>query len=194
MRSEVSKSTALGTEISSAMAEGRLVTDSVANELAAQTLNELHRNQTKVVILDGYPRTVNQAIFLVKTFPHIKFSAIHIMLERWVAIQKTLGRQSCKTCGGSFNSSDIRTDGFFMPAIVPNSVTCSRGELCNPVFLKRSDDTLELAEVRYSEFLTKTAPLLDWYGTRSILTNFEVKKGIADADSLQEIMNKLVAD
>jgi adenylate kinase len=188
MRKEIGKQTALGADISFAVAEGRLVPDKLANELVKKILNEYQQQKKKVIILDGYPRTINQAEYLTENFPAMDFSAVHIMLERWVAIQKTLGRQSCINCGGSFNSSDIRTHGFFMPALVPNPATCPLKERCNPVFEKRSDDTRELAEVRYNEYLLKTSPLLEWYGSRNLLKSFEVKKGIADVDLLLKTM------
>jgi adenylate kinase family enzyme len=41
----------------------------------------------------GYPRTINQAIAFKEVFPNLDFCAVHIRLERWVAIEKTLGRQ-----------------------------------------------------------------------------------------------------
>ena len=188
MRKEIGKQTPLGADIGVAVAEGRLVPDKLANQLVKEILNEYQQQRKNVVILDGYPRTINQAEYLTENFPTMDFSAVHIMLERWVAIQKTLGRQSCVNCGGSFNSSDIRTHGFFMPALVPNPATCPLKERCNPIFEKRSDDTRELAEVRYNEYLLKTSPLLEWYGGRNLLKSFEVKKGIADVDLLLEMM------
>ena len=173
------------------MAEGRLVSDHLANKIAMQGLTEQRAKNINVVILDGYPRTISQAEHLLENLSGVEFSAVHIMLERWVAIHKTLGRQTCKNCGGSFNSSDIRTHGFFMPALVPIPEKCPLKELCNPVFEKRADDTRETAEIRYEEYLEKTTPLLDFYRERNILTNFDVKKGIADVELLMEAMHIL---
>ena len=185
----MAKHTSLGSSISAAMAEGRLVSDHLANKIAMQGLTEHRAKNVNVVILDGYPRTISQAEYLLDNLSGVDFSAVHIMLDRWVAIQKTLGRQTCKNCGGSFNSSDIRTHGFYMPALVPDPAKCPLQERCNPVFEKRSDDTLETAEIRYEEYLSKTTPLLDFYEKRKILTNFDVKKGIADVELLMEAMN-----
>ena len=192
MRTEITRNTDLGLAISSSMEGGRLVPDNLANDLAIKSLNEFQAKNTTAVILDGYPRTINQAVYFKGKFPLLDFSAVHIMLEKWVAIEKTLGRQSCKTCGGSFNSADIMTDGFCMPAIIPDKKTCSFGTNCNPILEKRADDTRETSEIRYNEFLTKTAPLLGWYEERGILKSFEVKRGIADVDKLIALMNKSV--
>ena len=185
------KKSPLGSSISAAMAEGRLVSDHLVNKIAMQGLTEQRAKNINVVILDGYPRTISQAEHLLENLSGVEFSAVHIMLERWVAIHKTLGRQTCKNCGGSFNSSDIRTHGFFMPALVPIPEKCPLKELCNPVFEKRADDTRETAEIRYEEYLEKTTPLLDFYRERNILTNFDVKKGIADVELLMEAMHIL---
>ena len=190
MRAEIKKKTDLGKAISSAMSEGRLVSDDLANDLAIQSINDLQAKNVPAVILDGYPRTINQAIHFKEKFPHLDFQAVHIILEKWVAIEKTLGRQNCKTCGGSFNSADVLSDGYCMPAIVPNAATCPLGINCNPILEKREDDTRETVEFRFNEFITKTSPLLDWYEERGILKSFRVKKGLADVGMLTDLMNE----
>jgi adenylate kinase family enzyme len=61
-----------------------------------QTVISLQFDKKKIIIFSlllGYPRTINQAVAFKETFPNLDFSAVHIMLERWVAIEKTLGRQ-----------------------------------------------------------------------------------------------------
>lgn len=55
---------------------------------------------------------------------------------------------------------------------------------------KRQDDTKEIAEIRYSEYLEKTLPLLTWYEEKKLLKKFDVKKGMADADRLIDIMKE----
>lgn len=71
----------------------------------------------KTVILDGYPRTVSQAQSLTKT--GIKFTAVDINLERSIAVDKLLSRVNCSKCGKGFNTSEIMTDGYVMPALLP---------------------------------------------------------------------------
>ena len=53
---------------------------------------------------------------------------------------------------------------------------------------KRSDDTREVLEVRYNEFIEKSAPMLNFYRENGMLHTFQVKRGMADTDDLFQLM------
>jgi adenylate kinase len=136
-------------ELQSYMKNGSLVPDEVADKMAFQAIKSL--GSANAFILDGYPRTMNQAAALetVASSMSLKTNtskpntiyywyAIHIKLEKWVAVEKMLARVTCKNCGGNFNVADILTDGYHMPAILPDRSKCRIGYLkCNPELVKR---------------------------------------------------------
>jgi adenylate kinase len=65
-RKEISSGSPLGTSIRDILAHGKLVSDDVTNEVfESQVLQLLQSLQPNVLLLDGYPRTENQARFLV---------------------------------------------------------------------------------------------------------------------------------
>ena len=131
------------------MNAGKLVSDETVNQIVLDALSSKNKDG---FILDGYPRTIEQAKFLHQHFVLPNRSpilAINITLDRDVTIQKLLGRRFCRTCGGSFNIASIMDRGFDMPAILPNSKNCpffTQGK-CEPQMVKRNDDTHEVIEV-----------------------------------------------
>jgi adenylate kinase len=66
-RREISSGSALGTSIKEILAQGKLVSDDVTNEVFRSQVNQiLNGSKPSLLILDGYPRTENQAHFLVE--------------------------------------------------------------------------------------------------------------------------------
>ena len=196
IRDEVSRNTSLGQSIQGLVETGSLVPDTIANSLALNIMQDDNRfvgTEDKIyvpVIFDGYPRTIDQAITLKKSFPKHEFVAVNIMLEKWVAVEKCLGRRTCMNCNRGFNVTDIQTGGFNMPSILPDPSTCPLGpSICEPNLTTRKDDLSKIIiEKRYDEYLKKTTPLLNFYKLKNLLRNFTVKKGMEDTDELIRLM------
>ena len=195
MRDLVAKGSPLGKRIRDHLTAGKLVPDALVNEIAFEYLDSVGPKES--VLVDGYPRTVNQAELVLSRFPLDSASAsaksimaMHIKLDRWVCVEKLLARQECATCGRGFNGAHIVSDGFDMPAIRPDPLTCPKGpEKCNPVLTTRSDDTRETIERRFQEFYDQTTPVLDVFSRRhGTLVEFQVKKGVADAKELIDLL------
>ena len=207
IRDEVARGTELGQQVKPIVEKGELISDSLATEIAIHYLlapiagsngtlakgdmtNKQSTNSRRATILDGFPRTVNQALALHHRLPNDEFIAIHIILEKWIAVEKTLGRRICTTCKQSFNVADVLTQGYNMPAILPSATTCplwANGG-CVPKLTSRIDDTREIAERRYQEYMEKTTPLLDFYQNRKQLRTFRIQKGLSDTDQLIDLM------
>lgn len=192
IREEIAAGTPLGQQVKTTVEMGQLIDDSIATDIALLSLRPAGRQRTQPMILDGFPRTVSQALALHEAMHDEEFIAVHIVLEQWVAIEKTLGRRICATCKRSFNVADVLTQGYDMPAILPSPTTCPLWNSqagCSPCLEARVDDTREVAENRYQEFLEKTAPLLGFYKERNQLHTFEIKKGMSDTVLLADIMS-----
>jgi adenylate kinase len=203
LRDLVAKGTPLGKRIRDHLTAGKLVPDALVNEIALGYLDSVGSKES--ILVDGYPRTVNQAELVLSRFPLGSASAsasasasvsaksimaMHIKLDRWVCVEKLLARQECSTCGRGFNGAHIVSDGFDMPAIRPDPLTCPKGlEKCNPVLTTRCDDTRETIERRFQEFYDQTTPVLDVFRRRDgALVEFQVKKGVADAKALIDLL------
>lgn len=192
LRVEIQKNSDIGKSLKTTINEGRLVSDVITNELVLRALS----NNDKSFVLDGYPRSIEQAKFLYNfmqdsNFPRLK--VIHITLREDIIIKKLLGRRICRTCGGNFNIENVVSDGFEMPAILVTEDKCKRGKTnitCNPVLLPRDDDTKNAIEKRLLDYRQKIGPILQFYNSLGVLHEFEVKKGVKDSDALLNLMIK----
>lgn len=136
----------------------------------------------------GYPRTVAQAedLWAIDSAKSPLW-AIHIDLEQWVVVEKLLGRRICSTCHGSFNTASILSNGYHMPAILPED-HCVKGNQCKKDLHSRTDDTKEIIQQRLDDYQKKTTPVLDYFREKNRLKSFQVKRGVDDTDDLLKCM------
>lgn len=95
-------------------------------------------------ILDGYPRSVDQAAQLAKDTDVDLVVAISMRQD--FLVRKLAGRRLCTSCGVSWNVEDINEDGVQMPPMLPtgehNGLPC--GTHCLPNLTQRADDKPEV--------------------------------------------------
>lgn len=131
--------------------QGLFVPDRITNALFESAFQAL---EFRGVALDGYPRTVNQAEFLIELIERENVAIDAIMLvenEDELIIARTLGRRICKTCGELFHLD-------YRPPPEERDNTCQ--EKCN--IIQRSDDNVDSLKARLNEFATKTQPAMDF--------------------------------
>lgn len=148
------------------------------------------------VILDGFPRRLEQAFALSKLTEelsydyHIELKAVNITLNREITIQKLLGRRTCPDCSQSYNVAHITDSdypGYDMPAILPTKESC---KLCTEKFVKREDDDEDIIRNRMKQYDEEVAPILNFYSQRNQLAEFDIKKGVKDIDLIWQTINK----
>ena len=173
LRKEVESGSPLGQRVSSFLSTGSLVPDDLANDIIKKAINEA---KPEGWLLDGYPRTVDQARHLDsylriirKSFDNSPFlTVVNVELDNDVAMAKLLGREICTNCGSGFNTADIVRGSFDMPAILPDPSKCILGESrCSPQLERRADDTAETIRKRIEIHREATAPILDYYKNQS---------------------------
>ena len=175
------------------MNSGKLISDELANELVANTIYDGRtKGNYNGILLDGYPRTVGQAQAFDKTFTLEldNLRVVDIKLKNSIAIDKLLSRRQCTTCNGSFNLADIVTDGYNMPAILPDKKTCSLGASCVPNLVLRGDDTAATILARIELHDLNSEPILEHYRQKEKLKTFHVFKGVKDVDALIDLIQK----
>ena len=102
LRSEIASQSSLGKEIKKIIDAGKLVSDDYMIKLIEETLSKLD----KPFILDGFPRTINQAKNLSILFDKLNISnyiVIYLNIDKELALKRTLGRVTCDKCGRSYN-------------------------------------------------------------------------------------------
>ncbi len=188
MRHEMKIQSPMGMNISRFVNSGKLIPDDVVNGFVAQALKDMGN---RGFILDGYPRTRSQALFLENNYCSAhNVVAVNIVLDRKIIIEKLLGRKICGKCGGNFNTAHIVNDQFDMPAIMPDKDHCILGVHCKPELVSRIDDTSETIMTRLLDYERNMGPLLQFYEERNQLLSFYVEKGVKDTPKLWKAMHE----
>ncbi|MCX6643619.1 MAG: nucleoside monophosphate kinase [Candidatus Bathyarchaeota archaeon] len=131
---------------------GLLVPDEIVVEVLKQRLSKIPKG--KGFILDGYPRTLEQA----KTLDAItKIDAILLLdVPDWIIIERLSSRRICRNCGTVYN---IR---FLKPKV---EGICDK---CGGTLYQRSDDNPEVIKKRLQVYQEQTRPLLEYFKEKKV--------------------------
>lgn len=165
LREEIASGSALGVEVKSIIDKGNLVSDELMIDIIKSKLTEI---KGKPFILDGFPRTLNQAKVLDEILDD-NYEVVYLELSKDDAIKRIEGRLTC-SCGKSYNLNDAE----LMPKVVG---ICDN---CGKKLIKRDDDNVEAFIVRYNNFLTNTKVLIDYYKDKNKLHIVDVNRNIND--------------
>ncbi|CDW85454.1 adenylate kinase [Stylonychia lemnae] len=175
-------------DIESKVKNGELLNDEIINKIVKPRLIEAQSNG---IILDGFPRTLNQAKFLSENLRiDMMFS---ISLRQDILIRKLIGRRICPQCSQAYNIVTINEDGYDIPPMLPKNNPC-QCDNCKVEFIQRHDDVQEVIEKRQLIYMDQMKDILDYYRESGLLCEFEPKKGINDypkmLDAVIEFVNK----
>jgi adenylate kinase len=169
LRANVKEGTELGKKAKGFMDKGALVPDSLIVDLIEDRIKaDDCRNG---FLLDGFPRTVEQADALEGIFNKkgLKLDrVINIIVERDVLFKRLTGRRMCKVCGGNFNIYTLppKVDG-----------VCDK---CGGELYQRNDDKPETIENRLNVYEKQTSPLIEYYRKKNVLSDIDASKGAID--------------
>ena len=108
-------------------------------------------------ILDGFPRTLDQAKML-ETITSID-KVIFLEVEKAIVLERIAGRRTCPKCSHIHN---IKYPG--------DPEYCSE---CGTKYIIRADDTPEAIEKRLATFATKTLPIVDYYKQKGLVLSVD---------------------
>ncbi len=166
LRNEIKNNTEAGIEAKKFIDKGQLVpVDLVAriikNRLAQEDCKDGY-------ILDGYPRSVEQADKLDIINKEINsdnndvdFRAIYFDIDTKVLVERIVNRRSCPVCGEIYNLE-------FKPP--KKEGVCDKD---GAALVQRKDDTREVAESRFETYFHETAPLIDYYKNKGVLKTID---------------------
>lgn len=179
LRQERADNTELGKKAQSYMDSGALVPDEIIIEMMAKAIENA---PAAGFILDGFPRTVNQAVELDKALDASGQqidAVLNLEIDDSVVSKRITGRRSCPKCGAVYHIENLKpkTEG-----ICDNDGT----EL-----VQRSDDTQEVLNKRLEAYHRQTEPLVDYYKKNGTVYNFDADR---DPDDVRaSIFEKLDA-
>lgn len=180
LRAAVARGSAIGQTAKSYMDQGTLVPDDVVVDVVFEYLDGMAG--TEGYILDGFPRTVDQAAALDRKLAE-HGGRIDVVVVIEVAddrlVERIAGRYTCATCGEGYH------DTFKRPRAEGTCDKCGGHD-----FKRRPDDQPETVKQRLKVYHAQTAPLIDYYRQRG-------KVAVIDGElPIQEVsrdMDKVIA-
>lgn len=152
LREAVANQTELGKKAKSIMENGQLVPDDIMIGIVKETLESSKCKSG--FILDGFPRTVEQAKALDKIFTELKINDVVIIdfnLDEEEIIKRVTNRRSCSKCGSLFN---LLTDKLDNACPVCGSIG---------TIFQRDDDKEEVIRKRIEVYKNSTLPVKNYY-------------------------------
>jgi len=166
-RKNIKENTELGKKAKDYMDKGLLVPDELVVELVADRLKQ--DDVKNGFLLDGFPRTVNQAEALDKVLETLNGKidkVINIQVDKSKLVARAVGRRICKNCGATYHVK-------FNPS--KEAGIC---DLCQGELFQRSDDVEETVEKRIEVYLNETQPLIDYYTKANNIVTIDGDTGI----------------
>lgn len=175
LRAAIKDQTPMGVKAKSFMDSGELVTDEVVVGIVEERLQK--PDCTYGFILDGFPRTVVQADALASMLQKLGKSidnVISIEVDKDELLDRITGRRTCRSCGKGYH---IR----FAPPRDTGVCDDCGGEL-----YQRDDDSETTMRNRLDVYEKQTAPLISYYGNRSLL------RSVSGTGTIEAIQQKLL--
>ncbi len=167
LRQAVKDNTPLGRDVEAVMKRGDLVRDNIVIEMIKERIkkDDCHRGY----ILDGFPRTLSQALGLDKMSPEEDEIVIDIHLEDLVVINRISARRICSSCNHIFDRLSKSPE--------------HRGicENCGGILVQRSDDKPEVIKDRLKVYHEQRDALVEFYKEKNV---YHCVEGDADREDI----------
>lgn len=177
-RYNIKEGTELGKKAKSFMDQGLLVPDEVVVEIVEDRLKQ--DDCADGFLLDGFPRTVVQAIALDNALKNMNTDlnkVINIEVDKSILVGRAVGRRICKECGATFHvENNPSTKG-------------DKCDKCGGELYQRNDDNEETVTRRIEVYLKETTPLIEYYTKQGKLFTVDGDREINKIS--EEIVNSL---
>jgi adenylate kinase len=173
LRKHIQQRDAIGLEIHDVMRAGRLVPDELVNRLVETRIQQ--PDCSDGFILDGYPRTVNQAKVLQQMASqyNMRPSVVHLVVDYEKLVARLSGRRQCPVCGTlySLSTNPPKNPGF-----------C---DLDGAALVTREDDQESVIRERLAQYDLATHPVLEYFRGAGVAT-LEVEGASAPPDAIAQ--------
>lgn len=166
----------IGHYVFETLSAGRLVKDEITYQLIEDRLKE--NDCQNGFIIDGFPRTLNQAIEYDKILDNLGYKigyVIYININEKILEKRITGRRICEDCKTIYNINSENS----APQV---ESVCDN---CGGRLYQRNDDNLASFQTRYKMYIENTEPILEHYRDKNAL--YEVN----GEDTVENVFNKI---
>lgn len=175
LRAEISAGTSLGHTVQQMIANGQLVPDALMIDLLKNRI--IQADCRAGFLLDGFPRTVHQAIALAKVLQGLDIAIDHVIyihMQDEDIIQRLSGRRIHLASGRTYHI-------LFNPPKVAD-----KDDVTGEPLVHREDDTEAVVRNRLKVYHQETEPVIKWYQAALAPHQFHEVSGVGTVDSIQE--------
>ncbi len=178
LRAEIASGSENGKIAKQFIDKGQLVPVKLVGDIIKNRL--MQEDCQQGFILDGFPRSMEQAEMLeeirkeIDKDNQVDFRATYFDIDTDVLVLRIVNRRSCSECGEIYNLK------FKSPKIE------GKCDICGGDLTQRKDDNEETAKARFETYFRETAPLIDYYKNKNVLSSIN-----ADG-SIEEVWNRLL--
>ncbi len=152
LRDAVSSGSELGLQVKETVARGRLVSDDLIVALVQRRLGD--DDARDGFVLDGFPRTVTQAVALDGLLDGAPLTVVEIRVPDEELVRRVRGRRICESCGTTVSAFDGE----------PSEAQACR--VCGGRLVQRSDDSESVVRDRLKVYWRETQPMIGYYEGR----------------------------
>ncbi|MGN1227060.1 MAG: adenylate kinase family protein [Christensenellales bacterium] len=173
LRDEIKQNSPLSEKTKEIISNGELVSDDLIFRLVK---NKIENSACDNYLLDGFPRTMNQAK-LLSDFQKPDF-VISLETDYDIALSRVLARRVCLNCKASLTLSELKN---------------KHCPYCSGSVGTRLDDNADVFRKRFEIYKMQSAPLIKYYGEMGVLfrvqNNHSVNETFNEIDSLLKSKN-----
>lgn len=179
LREAVANGTEVGKKAKAIMDAGELVSNEIVNAIVSERLDA--DDCKKGFILDGFPRTLDQAEALRAMLAEKNTDLDHVVelkVDDEALVERVSGRYTCGNCGEGYH------DTFKQPEKDGVCDRCGSTE-----FKRRPDDNAETMRTRLMAYYKETSPLLGYYFAKEKLTSID---GMGDIGEISDALEAAI--
>lgn len=172
LRQERIEGTELGKKAQKYMDSGELVPDEIIVEMMADAMK---KTPEAGYVLDGFPRTVNQAEALDKSLAgngEEIDAVINLEVDDSMVARRMTGRRICPKCGAVYHIENLK------PKV--DEICDNDGEK----LVQRPDDSLEVVTNRLETYHRQTEPMVDYYRRNNTVYDIDANGSVDEVSDL----------
>lgn len=177
LRQQRADGTELGKQAQAYMDSGALVPDDL---IVKMMVDAVSKAPASGFVLDGFPRTVNQAAELDRALDsaNLKIDAIiNLNIDDEMVAQRMTGRRSCPQCGAVYHIENLKPK-------VEGKCDNDGAEL-----VQRPDDRVDVVENRLKTYHEQTEPVVGYYKENGTVCDIDAN---SDADEVTALMFEML--
>jgi adenylate kinase len=172
LRQERAEGSELGNKAQGYMDSGGLVPDDIIVEMM---VGAIRKAPAAGFILDGFPRTVNQAAELDKALAPANqkiHAVLNLLIDDEVVMERMSGRRSCPRCGAVYHVENLK------PKV---EGICDQD---GSKLVQRQDDNREVVANRLKTYHEQTEPVVDYYKNNGMVYDVDASKGVDEVSAM----------